>query len=57
MGLGVEVFLRFWRDLAVDVPRYSLRRSELVLWDLRLVYCGFDSTRFESVEGQQSYKR
>ena len=51
------MFLRFWRDLAVDVPGYSLRRPELVLRDLRLVYCGFDSTRFELVEGQQGYKR
>ena len=51
------MLLRFRWDLAVDVPCYSLRRSELVLWDLRLVYCGFDSTRFELVEGQQGYKR
>ena len=57
MGLGVEVLLSFWWDLAVDVPGYSIRWSELVLRELRLVYCGFDSTRFELVEGQQSYKR
>ena len=57
MGLGVEVLLRFRRDLAVDVPGCSRWWSELVLRDLRLVYCGFDSTRFELVEGQQSYKR
>ena len=51
------MFLSFRWDLAVDVPGYSCWWSELVLWELRLVYCGFDSTRFELVEGQQGYKR
>ena len=31
MGLGVEVFLGFWRDLAVDVACCSCWWSELVL--------------------------
>ena len=34
MGLGVEVLLRFRRDLAVDVPGYSCWRPELVLLDM-----------------------
>ena len=56
MGLGVEVFLRFRRDLAVDVPGYSCWWPELVFRDLRRLLV-FDSLRFELVEGQQSYKR
>ena len=51
------MFLRFWWDLAVDVPRYSLRRPQLVLRDLRRYLLLFDSTRFQLVEGQQSYER
>ena len=57
MGLGVEVFLGFRRDLAVDVSRCSCWWSELVLRDLRLYLLLFDSARFELVEGQQRYKR
>ena len=56
MGLGVEVLLRFGRDLAVDVPGYSLRRPELVLLYVNW-FLLFDSARFELVEGQQSYER
>ena len=56
MGLGVEVFLGFRRDLAVDVPGCSRWRSELVLLDMNW-FLLFDSVRFELVEGQQSYKR
>ena len=51
------MLLSFWWDLAVDVPRYSLRRPQLVLRDMRRYLLLFDSTRFELVEGQQSYKR
>ena len=50
------MFLRFWRYLAVDVACYSLRRSELVLWDLNRLFC-FDGWPLELVEGQQGYKR
>ena len=57
MGLGVEVLLRFRRDLAVDVSRCSCWGSELGLRDLRLYLLLFDSARFELVEGQQRYKR
>ena len=56
MGLGVEVFLRFRRDLAVDVACYPCRWSELVLLYVNW-FLLFDSVRFELVEGQQSYKR
>ena len=56
MGLGVEVFLRFWRDLAVDVPCDSCRWSELVLLDMNR-FLLLDSIRFELVEGQQGYER
>ena len=56
MGLGVEVFLRFRWDLAVDVSRCSCRWSELVLRDLNRLFC-FDGWSLELVEGQQSYKR
>ena len=57
MGLGVEVLLRFRRDLAVDVSRCSCWWSELVLrYILRQLWL-FDSARFELVEGQQSYER
>ena len=55
MGLGVEVFLRFWRDLPIDVPCYSIRWSELVLLYVNW-FLLFDLTRLELVEGQQSYK-
>ena len=50
------MFLRFWRDLAVDVPCYSCWWSELVLLYVNW-FLLFDSTRFELVEGQQGYKR
>ena len=50
------MFLRFWRDLAVDVPCYSCWWSELVLLYVNR-FLWFDSTRFELVEGQQSYER
>ena len=56
MGLGVEVLLRFGRDLAVDVQGCSRWWSELVLLDMNR-FLLFDSTRFELVEGQQSHKR
>ena len=56
MRLGVEVFLRFWRDLAVDVPGCSCWWSELVLLYVNW-FLLFDSARFELVEGQQSYER
>ena len=56
MGLGVEVFLGFRRDLAVDVSRCSCWWSELVLWDLNRLFC-FDWRLFELVEGQQGYER
>ena len=56
MGLGVEVFLRFWRDLAVDVACDSCWWSELVLLDMNRLLL-FDSLRFELVEGQQGYER
>ena len=56
MRLRVEVLLRFWRDLAVDVARYSCWWSELVLLDMNW-FLLFDSTRFELVEGQQGYER
>jgi len=56
MGLGVEVFLRFRRDLAVDVSRCSRWWSELVLLYVNW-FLLFDSVRFELVEGQQGYKR
>ena len=56
MGLGVEVLLRFGRDLAVDVACCSCWWSELVLLDMNR-FLLFDSTRFELVEGQQSHKR
>ena len=51
------MFLRFWRDLAVDVSCYSCWWSELVLWDLRRLLLFFHRGPFELVEGQQSYKR
>ena len=50
------MFLRFWRDLSVDVPCYSCWWSELVLLYVNW-FLLFDSTRFELVEGQQGYKR
>ena len=56
MGLGVEVLLRFRRDLAVDVPGCSCWRPELVLRDLNRLFC-FDGWPFELVEGQQGYER
>ena len=56
MGLGVEVFLRFRRDLAVDVPGYSCRWPELVLRNLNRLFC-FDGWPLELVEGQESYER
>ena len=51
------MFLRFWWDLAVDVPCYPIWWAELVFWDLRRYLLLFDSTRFELVEGQQGDKR
>ena len=56
MRLGVEVLLRFRRDLAVDVPGYSCWWSELVLLDMNRLLL-FDMRWFELVEGQQSYER
>ena len=56
MGLGVEVFLGFWRDLAVDVACCSCWRPELVLLYVNW-FLLFDSVRFELVEGQQGYER
>ena len=56
MGLGVKVFLRLWRDLAVDVPGCSRWWSELVLLYVNW-FLLFDSARFELVEGQQGYER
>ena len=51
------MFLSFGRYLPIDVPGYSIRWAELVLWDLRRYLLLFDSTRFQLVEGQQGYKR
>ena len=50
------MLLSFWRDLAVDVPCYSLRRPELVLLYVNWFLLFFHWV-LELVEGQQGYER